>query len=45
MSEEILEVDMEEVTAGELQISSETMTDTIENIASTLEIRNRQLNL
>jgi hypothetical protein len=33
MSKENLGVDREAVTAGELQISSETMTDIIENIA------------
>jgi hypothetical protein len=35
---ENLEVDMEDVTAGELQISSETMTDIIQNIASPIEV-------
>ncbi len=35
---ENLEVDMEDVTAGELQISSETMSDIIQNIASPIEV-------
>ncbi|MFO7671349.1 MAG: hypothetical protein R6W31_16945 [Bacteroidales bacterium] len=35
---ENLEVDMEDVEAGELQISSETMSDIIENIASPIEV-------
>jgi len=35
---ENLEVDMEEVTAGELQISSETMNEIIQNIASPIEV-------
>jgi hypothetical protein len=35
---ENLEVDMEDMTAGELQISSETMSDIIQNIASPIEV-------
>lgn len=35
---ESLEVDMEEIDPGELQISSETMSDIIENIASPIEV-------
>ncbi len=35
---ENLEVDMEDAEAGELQISSETMSDIIENIASPIEV-------
>jgi hypothetical protein len=35
---ENLEVDMEDTGAGELQISSETMSDIIENIASPIEV-------
>jgi len=35
---ENLEVDMEEVIAGELQISSETMNEIIQNIASPVEV-------
>ena len=35
---ENLKVDMEDVEAGELQISSETMSDIIENIASPIEV-------
>jgi len=35
---ENLEVDMDDTEAGELQISSETMTDIIQNIASPIEV-------